>query len=213
MAKKAKRKGIVQIFEDFVDSILRKVHTTLPGQIETYNEDDKIAKVKILVRLRMVDGEILSIPPIENVPVIFPIVKGFSLEFPLEKGDGVEVRFCEEGLGAFLKGKTEVDGDSFARFALTDAICTPGLWSPKSRPAKPKATIKIDKDGNINFNGDSKNLVTHEELNGALQTFITALNLHIHSGVTTGPGVSGPPGTPLNIDISNSKADTLRTDG
>lgn len=34
-------------------------------------------------------------------------------------------------------------------------------------------------------------------------TLLTVFNAHIHSGVTTGPGVSGPPGTPLTGPINH----------
>ena len=145
------KKGMIELVENFIDSKLRQVHTMLPGKIVNYDEVQRKATIKMLIRLRTVEGTVLSIPEINNVPVIFPSGQNFSLTWPLEKNDGVEVRFSEEGLGAFLKGKTEVDGDSFARFVLTDAVCQPGLNSFKNIPVS-KATIKADKNGNININ-------------------------------------------------------------
>lgn len=156
------KKGWVQITEDFIDSKLRHVHTMLPGKIVNYNEDQRKATVKLLIKLRTVEGELLSVLPIDNVPVVFPSGKNFSITWPLEKDDGVEVRFSEEGLGAFLNSKIEVDGDSFARFALTDAICTPGLHSFKSIPDA-KATIEIDKNGNIDINKGSKGAAREDD--------------------------------------------------
>lgn len=76
----------------------------------------------------------------------------------------------------------------------------------------------------IHLNGDGKHLVTFEDLDTALSNFKTSISSsisgaitgHTHSGVTTGPGVSGP-GTgvapTITIDISASKTDTLKTDG
>lgn len=130
------KENIVDILDAWLDSRLRSVHTMLPGKIEKYyGHSTRKARVKVLVKIRNLKGDVLTIPPIDHVPVIFPGSKKFSLLFPLEKDDGVEIRFSEEGIGAFLKGKTEVTADSFARFAMTDAVCTPGLWSFKNVPS------------------------------------------------------------------------------
>jgi hypothetical protein len=203
------KEGIVEVLDLWLDSRLKNVHTILPAKIESYSGHDKRkAQVKIQVRFRTVDGQILTIDPIDDVPVIFPSSGKFSLLFPLNKGDGCLVAFSEEGIGNFLKSTTEVDADSLARFQLSDAICIPGLWSFKNVPSS-TSTIEIDDSGNVNINGDSRNLVTHAELNTALQTFITALNLHVHPGVTSGAASTAPP-SPLSIDISASKVNTVK---
>jgi phage gp45-like len=76
------------------------------------------------------------------------------------------------------------------------------------------ATGKITQDGTaIELNGNSKRFVTYSELNTALQLLITALNTHVHTGVTTGPGSSGSPATPLTLDISASETTTIKTGG
>jgi hypothetical protein len=62
------------------------------------------------------------------------------------------ILFSEEGIGAFLDGQTEVAADSLARFALTDAICLPGLF-PKKKIPNSRATIEIDEAGVVNING------------------------------------------------------------
>jgi len=64
----------------------------------------------------------------------------------------------------------------------------------------------------IELNGNTKAFVTHAELNTALQTFITALNLHVHTGA--GPGnPTTPPVTPMSVDISAAATTTIKTGG
>lgn len=63
----------------------------------------------------------------------------------------------------------------------------------------------------VNIAGSSKSLVTHAELDAAIQSLVSALNTHIHTGVTTGPGVSGPPGAPVSCDISAAEASKAKT--
>ena len=85
------------------------------------------------------------------------------------------------------------------------------IYSTDAAGNAKQAEVKLTPDGNIELNGSGRTLVTHAELDAALQTFITALNLHTHSGVSTGSGVSGPPSAPATINISEANADTLRT--
>jgi phage gp45-like len=76
-----------------------------------------------------------------------------------------------------------------------------------------QAEIKLRADGSIELNGDSKRLVTYGELNTAIQTFITALNLHVHSGGTLPLGLTGAPTVPASLNISASQTSTLKTGG
>lgn len=71
-------------------------------------------------------------------------------------------------------------------------------------------TVDIKSD-DIKLNGSSKNLVTHAELDTALQKQNTELLAHTH--ISSAPGApSAPPiaGT-INIDISSSKSNYITT--
>jgi hypothetical protein len=70
---------------------------------------------------------------------------------------------------------------------------------------KAKAVFKVD--GTIELNGGTKTFVTHAELNTALQTFITALNLHVHGSAGT------PPVTPMSLNIAGAATTTIKTGG
>lgn len=99
------------------------------------------------------------------------------------------------------------------------------IYSTNATGDTVQSTIKLDASGNIDLNGDGKRLVTYGELNTALQSFKTSIDSsiasaivgHTHSGVTTGPGVSGPGAgaatVPTSLDISAAETSTLRTDG
>ena len=71
-----------------------------------------------------------------------------------------------------------------------------------------KSKIELKPDGTIELNGSSKKFVTHTELNTALQTFITALNIVIGTKLD---GV-GSPGV-LSLDITSAATSTLKTGG
>jgi len=60
----------------------------------------------------------------------------------------------------------------------------------------------------INIAGDTKNFVTHTELNTALQTFLTALKAAVTSGCQTG---SGGNIASVTLDISTAEATKVKT--
>ncbi len=130
----------VAILNSFVLSSLEDVHTALPGRIESYEgHRERKARVKPLVSLRRRFGGAIEIPPIDNVPVVFPSSGTAELIFPLQRGDGCLLIFSEAALGSFLEGTDAVEPETSHRHALTDAICIPGLWSFRSAPEPPPA--------------------------------------------------------------------------
>lgn len=158
------KENIVDVFNAWLDSRLERIHTVIPGIIESYNESSRKAKVKPLVKLKTSLNDSLAIPPIDNVPVQFPSALGFSLTYPLVPGDNCIILFAENGIGNYLngQGKNEVEPDDLNRFALTDAICIPGI-SPFNAIPKSKATITVGTDGVININGGSEGVARKED--------------------------------------------------
>lgn len=72
-----------------------------------------------------------------------------------------------------------------------------------------KAQIYLDGDGNINLNGNSKRLVTYDELQAALDTAASTLAGHSHpSDGATSPQLAG-----FDIDAASAKTNTVRTGG
>lgn len=84
-----------------------------------------------------------------------------------------------------------------------------------------KTFIHLKANGDIHFGGDAGNLTRYQELETGFNqlksdfnTLITLFNSHVHSGVTTGPGASGPsptPGTQTTASISGAKINEFKT--
>ncbi len=82
-----------------------------------------------------------------------------------------------------------------------------------------KARIKWKTNGELEINGNQDFAVRFDELETAFNelktdfnNLITLFDAHLHSGVTTGPGNSGPPtapGTGSTADISDAKVETV----
>lgn len=121
--------NLTDTLDAFFSSRMEQVHTCIPGEIVSYSGHDKrLATVQPLVKIQTNSGQSIELKPIQNVPVVFPSTKRFSMSFDLEKGDGVMLHFSEVGIGNFLNGGNIVEPDDISRFSLTDAIAVPGLW-------------------------------------------------------------------------------------
>lgn len=94
------------------------------------------------------------------------------------------------------------------------------IFSTNEDGSQIQSYIKLLNDGTMHFNGDADNIAGFtnlksgfDQLKTDLNTFITAYNTHVHSGVTTGPGSSGPTpssGTSSTASIDNSKKNNLK---
>lgn len=127
---------------DFVDTMdtwlqarLESVHTTLPGRIQSYNPDTRMAVVVPGIKLRSLHGDVIEYKPIAGVPVVWPGCKRFSLiPASLEAGDGVMLHFSEGSIGEWISGDSIHEPEDETRFSLHDCIAVPGLWQPSRVP-------------------------------------------------------------------------------
>lgn len=171
-------KNIVEIFQAHTESRLNDVHTQIPGRFLSYDEKTGLAKVEPLVKLkRNVNGKelTLTIPPIDNVPVMMLSTQSFILEFPIKKNDGCAIFFSEVGIGNFINSCNQVvEADDFSRFSLTDAFAIPGLWCKKGKPSG-TPTIKLTDTGILQFLGATESFVKGDTLETQMNTFLNAL--------------------------------------
>lgn len=74
--------------------------------------------------------------------------------------------------------------------------------------------IKLTNDGYVDLNGNERTLVTHAELNSAIQEFILSLNSHTHAcSVDPGTHQGSTAGitTSLSLNVDNAEAKRVRT--
>lgn len=128
-------------------------------------------------------------------------------------------------IGGHLPGSIGIEAFTECNITANTTILVNALVSAEVKSALSKLTgsvsaeisaplVKIDGTATVEINGNTKQFVTHAELNLALQTFITALNLHVHTttatiGASSTPGVISPPVTPMTLDITAAK--TIKT--
>jgi hypothetical protein len=113
------------------ESLISDVHTALPGRIEKYEFATQKAQVKPLIKRKYLDGEVLDLPVLVNVPVVFPRTKKSGITFPLSKGDGVLVIFTERALERWKSSGGDSEPGDRRKFDLSDGIAIPGCFSFK----------------------------------------------------------------------------------
>lgn len=213
--------SLIEVLDVAMASGAASHHTQLPARVEEYNPERQVVRVQPMVgHIRTdsdgIEHEVLY-PPIVEVPVAWPGAGGARLTFPLAAGDQGMLVFSDRSLDEWKvnRGTQPVVPKDPRNHALQDAVFLPGLRSP-SNPWKGQRADAVTL-GYASEAGTGMQMHITEagialgeptpayavalaeqvkaELQ-ALRTTINALvslyNTHVHSGVTTGPGVSGP---------------------
>lgn len=175
----------------------------LPAKVERYDNTLQQVDAQPLLKKKFTDenGIIRSenLPVIPNIPVLFPGSNGFSVTFPVSKGDTVLLVFCDQSLDEWLSQDDTVDPKDNTRNSLTNAFAIVGLRSFK----KPLASAPTDRMTLGKDNGTGINIDDNEVRLGAnigtqfvalankviseLNILKNAYNSHTHgeTGVTT----------------------------
>lgn len=198
-----------------VETRLKDLHTSIPGIIESFDAEKQLATVQPAIKRMFItregNTEILTpsdLPILINVPVIFPRGGGFSLTFPVKKGDECLLTFCERSIDNWHNtGKIEVPGAK--RFhSLSDAACFVGLSSLKNKiPNYDNVNFQIKKDdGAVTFTIKEDGAIRQENANGFVELQADGkfningkiFETHTHIGSATAPvGPISPTGAPV----------------
>jgi len=204
-----------------VDSRLKELHTSMPGIIESFDSTKQTASIQPAVKRIFVtrdgDKEILTpsdLPILINVPIVFPRGGGFSLTFPVKKGDECLLNFCERSIDNWHQfGTIKVPGAR--RFhSLSDAVAFVGLsslpnkipdYDPNNMEIKKddgSVSIKLLENGNLEIHSDSDIVATCKniEVTADTQAILTAPVIKLNgnttidgtldvTGITTAPTV------------------------
>lgn len=162
------RNTLAEAIKQTINYHLKNIHTAIPGEIVEYDYTTQKASVLPTIKEKFYTGEVLSMPIIVNVPVIFPRSADASITFPLEKGDKVLLIFSEKSLERWLSSGKEVEAGVNRRFDLSDGIAIPGLYSfIDPSPCMPNSLCIRYKNGYFRIKGDST--IELESTNASLQ--------------------------------------------
>jgi hypothetical protein len=190
-----------ELIREAIDSRLLDVHTALPGRILTYDKATQIATVELLVLhpAPVSDGTVLleTYAVLPSVPVAWPRGGGYSLQFPLRKGDTGLVIFSEAADGNWrVSGDLSEPGD-LRRHDLSYGKFYPGI-GPDTQPLDPPVTddeARIDGPTLIRLGGASADFVARAAKVDAGLSDIASFLGAVKATLTGGIGVAGSAGT------------------
>lgn len=158
----------------------------------------------------------VNLPPVVDVPLIFPSGGGYTITFPIAAGDEVLVVFSSRCIDAWWQSGGIGIPMEMRMHDLSDGFAIPG---PKSQPKVisnvsstsmqirndagttyleilPSGRINLVSPSEINITGNlrvSGTIVAQGDVVANSLTTPVHLATHIHSGITTGSDDSGPP--------------------
>ncbi len=190
--------------ENAFNALIANVHTCLPGRIESYSYKNQKATVKPLIKKKYFDGEVVELPVLTNVPVVFPRTRAAGVTFPLSRGDGVLIVFTERALERWYSTGDDSEPGDPRRFDMTDSIAIPGLFSfNQDNIASNNNDLEVQNEGQkitIKKNGDIE--VGNSNLKKVItELLISLFNAHIHSGGVLPGALTGTPTIPLDPNV------------
>lgn len=218
------------LLSELITSRAADLRVCLPGIIESYDPAKQIVDVQPALQRpgQAQDGTSTSrrLPVIHSVPVVFPrTAAGFFVSLPIKKGDSVLLIFSDFSLDRWKSTGREVDPESTGSHEIADAFAIVGGYAPSSPLANVNADdLIVGKDGGttLRIKGSTGEIHLGQDapadfvalaskVEAGLNAIKTIVNAHVHSGVTTGPGSSGPLVTPLSavFDTAASKVKAL----
>lgn len=219
-------------FDDVLADLKREIFAQMNcvqiGKVESYNTAEQTVEIQLQLRRRVDDTRTVAYPLLVDCPVFVLQGGGAYIDMPIAPGDFCIVLFNDRDIDNWWDAAQDTAPRTRRKHSLSDGIALVGLNPKPNVLDLDGADVRIMNDGgnvkieagtdvdvdatNVNLNGDSKRFVTYTELNTALQTFMTALNLHVHTSAPAGSPTT-PPVASMSLDISTSETQTVRTGG
>lgn len=123
----------LDFYTTLMDSIFSRMRVSIPGIISKFDAETQTAEVQIALREHVQQENMqyawTEIPPLLDVPVVFPRGGGYALTFPVKKGDECLIVFSDMCFDSWFSMSGIQNQIEKRRHDLSDAIAIPGLWS------------------------------------------------------------------------------------
>ena len=175
--------GEQQVYQRLFNNFGFNIHVALPAVVQSYNSDTQTVEVQPTIRERVIqpNGQIsyIEYPLLVNVPVAFPQASGYSITFPISKGDECLVIFSDLSIDNWwLNGNVQNPVEQ-RRHDLSDGIAIFGIINQKKlsaqrRPASDELAIYNSENGvgiTIGQEDGSISAMVTRDGNRALETY------------------------------------------
>lgn len=197
----------------WLDDRLGQVEMSFLAKIVTFDKEKMQATIRPQLYSNVQDGvedakTVMNTPDVNNVPVeMIYAGDGCFIRPEYKKGDLVSVSCYASPIDEVVVGKARANSKknrfSFSSCTVRFGVLQSGATVPTAFAAKSGLLIgrganyiwfdgsSVRVEGDFTVNGD----ITADNVTatGDVVAGTVSLKLHVHSGVTTGPGMSGPP--------------------
>lgn len=179
--------------------------TALPGVVEGFDAAAMTVSVRpaIQMSVQQQDGSTLAVERalLTDVPVVFPGGGGFTLTFPIQKGDECLLVFSSRNIDAWWQSGGVQPAADARMHDLSDAFAFVGVRSHTRRVPVSTAGAQLRSDdggtavtlgaGSLTLSAGGSTLVLSAA--GLIHNGTNIGATHKHSGVQTGSGITGLP--------------------
>ena len=117
-----------------IQTILLQMFTAMPGTIQSYNPALGTVTVQPGIKRKYIkDDEVVNLPIINSVPVVFPRAGQAALTFPLKKGDECLLVFSQRSIERWKTQGGPVEAGDPRHHDMSDAFAIPGGY-PFTKP-------------------------------------------------------------------------------
>lgn len=203
--------SLPEVINNATESALEEILTWVPGRVVRYDAATQQVDVQPIPKDRHFDEAgntvVTTRPVVPSVPVAFPGGGGLTITFPIAVGDVVVLLFSGVSIDKWTRSGSDAEHDpeTHARHSPTDAVAIPAIKAfSRPRSSVPTDCVRIGTDG-----AAEQGVALGEALQTFLGTLKTYLDTHIHTGVTTGGGVSGVPSI-LSTSVPDVASNTVK---
>ena len=188
--------------EQIKSHLVNNLHTALPGEVISFNPQTQTAEVQPVGKVKLQNGESVTMPPCLDVPVKFPFGGGFGLTFPVKAGDTCLIIFAEKNIDNWYAGQNEEEQDT-RRFDLSDGFALVGFANQKTAISNfdMSGTCLRNKDNTVNIKLDDSSITSI--VSGA-ELKLTASKLTCSVPIEA-PQVSAPSIKAGGVEMTNHK--------
>lgn len=173
----------------------------MPGILQSFNAEKMTATVQPAIQAQSQDQSgkwsDVNLPVLTDCPVLFPGGGGYLMTFPLVEGDEVLLVFASRCIDSWWQNGGVQPQADLRMHDLSDGFCLPGLHSQARLPQDVSPTsFRIQStDGAkfLEFTEDGDLLCSGRIVAKSGTPQEISLTEHVHGGVQTGGGISGPP--------------------
>lgn len=180
-----------------------QLHTSCPGIVKAYDVATQTAKVQLAVQMKGTDGEMTTVPVLEDVPVVWPGGAQGHLHIPLAAGDTVMVVFGESDFGGWWETGSVSAPKSLARHDL-NAVAIPGCRRAAAPLSVTGGHVTLAATSMLHLGTDTATafVALANLVDARLATIQAAFDAHVHIttatvGATPTPGVIASPAPPI----------------